>query len=153
MPLMRSLMQTKAHREMALLRLIVAADLLLDGARAIRWHFLIGDSRLDQLTRLPDSLIRGIGTIELTCAALIAVGFLARPAALVPLILPIMMALTNWSKVQSLQAASRLDATVHCAGIVLASLFLIIKGAGPLSIDALLIATNKRLNTKPRRPQ
>lgn len=144
MSLTRQMTSTSAHREAVLLRLVVAADLLLDGARATRWHFLIGTSRIEELTRLPASTVAVIGYLEIGLACLVLVGVFTRAAVVPTLVLATLAALAAWARVNSLGAEKMLDATIRHGAVGLAALALMLRGAGPLSVDAILLHRRKR---------
>lgn len=132
-------MRTSAPPSAILFRLIVAADLFVDGARAAQFHFLIGNTRLEMFDRtLPPLLIVGLGWLQIGLAILLAVGFLTRPIALLAAILPLLAGLGAYERLHSLQAASRLDILLHTWAIVLTCIFLTLRSGGRLSIDGLL---------------
>lgn len=136
MGLLKICQRTTAPRETILIRLALAADLLLDGIRAADWHWLIGSSRVERLMPdLPGWIHLAMGYGEIVLAGIIAAGWMTRLAAFLPVALPILMAMVAWSRVQSLQAAQMLDGVVHHGMVALLAIFLVIKGAGPLSID------------------
>lgn len=138
MTLARQMSSTSAHREAVLLRLVVAADLLLDGARAVRWHFLIGTSRLDEMTKLGDSTVAAIGYLQIGLAGLVLLGLFTRVTVVPTLVLATLSAMSAWARVKSLGAEEMLDATIRHGAVALTALALFLRGAGPLSADAIL---------------
>ena len=146
-PLLPRLMASSAPASTLLIRLIVSADLFIDGIRAARWHFLLGDTRVDILSPLVSPLFRqGLGWLEVGLAILLAAGFLTRPIALLAMALPVLAGVGAYERLHSLQAASRLDIMVHAWAVALAAFFLLLHGAGTLSLDRLLT-----LNPRPHR--
>lgn len=140
-PLIRTLARTSAHPSVVLVRLLVAGDLVLDGARAARWHWLIGESRLDRLVpTLTEGAVIAAGYLEIGCGLLVAAGLMTRAACLLPLALPALMAIEAYPRIHSLKAASMLDATVHHGGVALAALYLLIVGGGRASLDHQIIS-------------
>lgn len=142
-PLILTLARTAAHPSVVLVRLLVAGDLLLDGARAARWHWLIGESRLDRLVpSLTEGVVIAAGYLEMGCGLLVAAGLMTRAACLVPLALPVLMALEAYPRIHSLKAGTMLDATIHHGGVALAALYLLIVGAGRASVDHQVICSS-----------
>lgn len=139
MGLFYNLSKSNAPKEAILLRVALGADLLLDGARAANWHWLIGTSRVERLMpHLPGAVHYVMGYAEMVLAGVILVGLLTRLAAAIPIALPILMATVAWSRVQSLQAAQMLDGFVHHGMVAMVAAFLVVKGAGPLSVDGMI---------------
>jgi uncharacterized membrane protein YphA (DoxX/SURF4 family) len=135
-----TVMRTSAAPETVLLRLILAADLLVDGMRAADWHFLIGATRIDLLgPSLPALLRVGLGWMEIGLAGLMVAGLFTRPVALVAIVLPTAAGMGAYERLYTLQAASRLDILVHTWAVVLTGVVLLIRGGGRLSVDAMLV--------------
>lgn len=137
--------QTSAGWEFVLLRLAMAGDLLIDGIRAARVHWAVGNSRLSLLeTTLPAFVVQGLGWLEVFGAVLLVVGLVTRPVAMLAAWLPLLAGLGAYDRLFSLQAAARLDVLVHSWAVVLVATVLVVRGAGWLSLDRLLFGARRR---------
>lgn len=136
LPSLKPLLRTAAPPETLLLRLALAAGLLLDGARQLRLHPHIGRSQLAELFALSRAGLAALGAAELLAAALLLGGLATRPAAAVPLVISLTAASAALARVGTLSTASALTALTHAAALALVSAFILLRGAGPYSIDA-----------------
>ncbi|MFN4242064.1 MAG: hypothetical protein ACK4PI_02380 [Tepidisphaerales bacterium] len=135
---------TSAGWDYALLRLAVAGDLFLDGIRAAGVHWAVGNTRLALLdTAFPRFVVQGLGWLEVFGAVLLLLGLLTRPIAVMSIGLPLLAGLGAYDRLFSLQAASKLDVLVHSWAVVLVAVALVVRGAGPLSLDHLLLGRRR----------
>lgn len=130
-------MNTSAPVAVVLIRLAVGAIFLSEGIQKFINPADVGAGRFTRIgLPNPEVLAPFVGTFEIVCGVLVLAGFLTR-AAVIPLIIIMLVAILS-TKVPLLlekgfwQMAhdSRTDFSM-----LLSSIFLLIVGAGPLSID------------------
>lgn len=135
-PSLRLLLRTTAPPEYLLLRLALAADLVLDGCRQLRLHGHIGRSRLGELFDLSRGMLGVLGVVELVAAGLLVVGLATRAAAVVPVVLSVLAAGAAMAKVGTLSTPSGLTALVSAAAFALIGAVVVLRGGGVWSVDA-----------------
>lgn len=137
-----SWLQTQAPAAVILIRLLVGGVFLSEGIQKFLFPALRGAGRFTTIG-LPSPEVLGplVGAFEIACGLLILLGLLTRLAAL-PLIAIMLVALAS-TKVPILLNEGVWQAA-HAArtdyAMLLGSLFLLIVGAGPWSIDAKLVS-------------
>ena len=143
---MIKLLRTQAPSATFLIRLAVGSVFLSEGIQ----KFLFPDARgLGRFTKigipLPEVLAPFVGCVEIVCGALILIGLAARLAA-IPLAVVMLTAIAT-TKIPILMNAG-FWTMAHEArtdfSMLLGSLFLLVVGAGPASLDALLVARRNR---------
>lgn len=148
------LLETSAPRAAVLVRVAVGVVFASEGAQKLLYPDTVGAGRFAKIG-LPAPEIFGplVGAVEITCGLLVLGGLLTRLAA-IPLVTVMLGALAS-TKVPVLlghgywmfagPSASRhgLWSMLHEArtdlSMLLGSLFLLLVGAGPLSLDALVV--------------
>ena len=136
-----SLVTTRAPAATILVRLAVGAIFLSEGAQKFIYPADLGVGRFEKIhLPHPEVLAPFVGTCEIVCGALLLVGFLTRLAAL-PLIATMLVAIVT-TKLPILRDKGLL-AMAHEARVdgamLLSAIFLLLVGAGPLSLDARLM--------------
>jgi uncharacterized membrane protein YphA (DoxX/SURF4 family) len=140
MNLYRRLVSTSAHPAVIIIRLMVGAVFFSEGIQKFLFPGQIGAGRFAQIgLPAPDMLAPFVATFEITCGALLLLGLLTRLAA-IPLLIIMLVAIST-TKIPillnkgfwSMAHEARTD-----YAMLLGSIFLLIVGAGPLSIDARL---------------
>jgi putative oxidoreductase len=146
--------ETQAPRAVGLVRLAVALVFVSEGVQKFLYPAALGAGRFAKIG-IPAPHLMGpfIGVVEITCGALILVGALTRPAALLLMAemsvailstkIPILLGHGYWGfaapsgkpGLWSLLHEARSDLSMW-----LACLFLLLVGAGPRSVDARLAA-------------
>jgi putative oxidoreductase len=140
MMLLKRILQTQAPAAVILVRLIVGLVFLSEGLQKFLYPDERGAGRFEKIG-LPEPEFLGylVGTFETACGALIVLGLLTR-LAVIPTTVIMLVALAT-TKAQILmnegfwQAAH--DTRTDFA-MLLGSLFLLIVGAGPWSLDTIL---------------
>jgi putative oxidoreductase len=128
-----------------LIRLMVGAVFLSEGVQKFLYPASLGAGRFLKI-RLPYPEFSGpmVGAFEIMCGALILAGLLTRLAA-IPLIVIMLVAITS-TKIPILLEKG-FWTMAHEArtdwSMMLGSLFLLLVGAGPWSLDALLCRDEK----------
>jgi putative oxidoreductase len=129
---------TSAPAAVVLIRLMVGAVFLSEGLQKFLFPDQLGVGRFLKIgLPMPDLLAPFVGIFEIVCGSLVLLGLMTRLAA-IPLIVIMAVALTTtkfpmladqgfWSMAHEM----RTDWSM-----LLGSLFLLIAGAGPLSLDA-----------------
>jgi putative oxidoreductase len=136
----RNLIATSAPRPVLLVRLIVGAVFLSEGIQKFLFAADLGIGRFAKIgIPVPEFTAPFVGFCEILCGILIVIGLLTRPASFVMLVnilvaigttkIPLLLAKGFWNFAHE----SRVD-----YAMLLGSLFLLIVGAGGLSIDATL---------------
>ena len=129
---------SRAPRSVLLIRLLVGAVFLSEGIQKFLYPVEVGAGRFEQIgLPSPELLASLVGGFEICCGVLVLLGLLTRVATL-PL-LAIMCVAIATTKIPILHEsgfwkmthASRTDFSM-----LLGSLFLLIVGAGPWSLDA-----------------
>jgi putative oxidoreductase len=126
-------------RAMVLVRLLVGAVFLSEGIQKFLFPAALGVGRFTKIgLPSPEILAPMVGTFEVLCGALVIVGLLTRVAA-VPLLTIISVAI--WTTKVPMLSTLGFWAMAHEARtdwcMWLGSLFLVLVGPGPWSIDAL----------------
>ena len=151
---MRSLLRTTAPASVVLVRLLVGGVFLAEGVQKFLFPAELGAGRFVRIgIPWPEVMGPFVGSAETVCGALIILGLLARPGALIMLInisvaivstkLPILLG--HPVGPFSLATLPRYGAwaAIHEARtdlcMWLGSLFLVLVGAGVFSLDALLV--------------
>ena len=134
----RRLLTTRAPGAVVLVRLIVGAVFLSEGIQKFLFPAELGVGRFAKIgLPMPEFLGPFVGSFEIVCGLLVLLGLLTRLAS-VPLIVIMLVAL--WTTKVPMLAAKGFWATAHEAradwSMLLGSLFLLIVGAGALSVDA-----------------
>jgi uncharacterized membrane protein YphA (DoxX/SURF4 family) len=131
---------TNAPRATVLIRLLVGAVFLSEGVQKFLFPGELGAGRFAKIgLPAPEILASFVGVVEIVCGALVLLGFLTRLAAILLVIdmvvallatkLPILLEEGFWTMAHEM----RTDWSM-----LLGSLFLLVVGAGPWSIDARL---------------
>ncbi len=148
-----TVVRTTAPAAVILIRILVGAVFLEEGIQKFLFPELLGAGRFARIG-IPQPQLLGpfVGGVEVVCGALLLVGLLTRPAALALLVdisvailstkVPILLGHDLWrfhlAKLGrygfwSMASEARTDFSM-----LLGSLFLLLVGAGPWSLDALL---------------
>ncbi len=165
----RGLFATHAPKATILIRLLVGAVFLSEGIQKFLYPALLGAGRFTRIG-IPAPGVMGpfVGTVETVCGALVLLGFLTRPAALllaidisvaivttkIPILLahdlgPFHLAKLARYGFWSMASEARTDWSM-----LMGSLFLLIVGAGAWSLDAALahsrpgVCDPRRVNTE-----
>ena len=154
------LLETSAPRSVVLIRLLVGSVFLSEGLQKFLYPADLGAGRFAKIgIPAPELMGPFVGMVEIVCGALLLLGFMTRLAT-IPLIITMCVAILS-TKIPilfgeemlgfSLRSLPRYGvlSMMHEArndlSMLLCSAFLLIVGAGPLSIDARL----SRLRGKP----
>jgi putative oxidoreductase len=123
-----------------LIRLMVGAVFLSEGIQKFLFPAIRGAGRFEKIgLPLPEFLGSFVGGFEVLCGVLILIGLLTRLAAIPTLIIMLVAIITTKADVLQNQGfwemmhGSRTDWSM-----LLGSIFLIVKGAGKWSVDALM---------------
>jgi len=132
--------RSDATAAIALIRLLVGAVFLSEGVQKFLFPDQLGVGRFMKIgLPMPELLGPFVGTFEIVCGSLVLLGLLTR-VAVVPLlvIMAVALATTKWPML----AAQGFWHMAHEArtdwSMTLGSLYLLIVGAGPWSVDARL---------------
>lgn len=136
----RYLLSTEAPAAVILIRLLVGAVFLSEGIQKFLFPESVGAGRFARIgIPSPEFTAPFVGTFEIACGALILLGLLTR-LAVVPTIVIMLVAIST-TKVPILldQGFWKMahDARTDWS-MLLGSLFLLLAGAGPWSLDAFL---------------
>jgi len=150
MDLLYRLVSARASAATILVRLIVGAVFLSEGIQKFLFPGELGAGRFTKIgIPSPEVLAPFVGYVEIICGSLILVGFLTRLAA-IPLIIDMLVAIAT-TKIPML--ASGFWMMAHEArtdwSMILGSLFLLISGAGPWSLDAIWVARRTAHSSRP----
>jgi putative oxidoreductase len=131
---------TNAPSTVILVRLVVGAVFLSEGIQKFLFPADLGVGRFVKIgIPAPEVMAPFVGVVEIVCGVLILVGLLTRLAA-IPLIIDMLVAIST-TKIPML-IKSGFWATAHEARVdfamLLCLIFLLIVGAGAVSIDARL---------------
>jgi putative oxidoreductase len=136
----KRLIGTDAPATIVLIRLMIGAVFLSEGIQKLLFPDQLGAGRFLKIgLPVPEVLGPCVGTFEIVCGSLVLLGLLTRLAA-IPLLVIMAVALTTtkWPML----AAQGFWHMAHEArtdwSMALGSLFLLIVGAGPWSLDARL---------------
>jgi putative oxidoreductase len=131
------LFSTNAPRATILIRLLVGAVFLSEGIQKFLFPATLGVGRFIKIgIPAPQFLAPFVGIVEIVCGTLLIVGFVTRLAA-IPLIIDIGVAIVT-TKIPMLSTAgfwsmAHEARTDYC--MLLGSVFLLLVGSGPFSID------------------
>ena len=154
----RQLLGTDAPRSVFLIRLVVGGVFLSEGIQKFLYSAENGAGRFAKIgIPAPDVMGPFVGVVEIVCGALILIGFLTRLAS-IPLIIDMLVALLS-TKVPILLGHGfwgfslrnipyygfwgMLHEARTDLAMLLSSIFLLIVGAGALSVDARLSAPRR----------
>jgi len=134
---MKQLFDSHAPAAAILIRLLVGAVFLSEGIQKFLFPGELGVGRFAKIgIPEPEIMAPFVGVVEIVCGTLFLVGILTRLAAL-PLIVDMLVAITTTKIPILLQKG--FWAMAHEArtdwSMLLGSLFLLLVGAGPLSLD------------------
>ena len=138
--MIQKLISTRAPREVLLVRLVVGAVFLSEGVQKFLFPADLGVGRFMKIgIPSPELMAPFVGVCEIACGALILAGLLTRAASLV-MTVNILVAIVS-TKIPLLQSKGfwsfAHEARVDYA-MLLGGIFLLIAGAGGISIDARL---------------
>jgi putative oxidoreductase len=138
-PLFEFLRTSQAPAWTLLIRLIVSGVFISEGIQKFLFPEALGVGRFIKIgIPAPEIMAPFVGIVEITCGALLLVGWLTRIAA-IPLILDMLVAIST-TKVPMLHK-NGFWAMAHEARVdysmLLGCLFLLIEGAGPWALDAI----------------
>jgi putative oxidoreductase len=150
MKFQQQILTTGAPRAVILIRLLVGAVFLSEGIQKFLFPDALGIGRFTKIgIPSPELTAPFVGIVEILFGALILLGFLTRLAA-IPLIIDMVVAILTTkipillkSGFWSMAHESRTDFSM-----LLGAIFLLIVGAGPLSLDVLLMKKKKGLNSR-----
>ncbi len=134
------LFKTDAPRSVILIRLVVGGVFLVEGIQKFLFPESLGVGRFEKIgIPLPGFTAPFVGVVEIVFGAMLIAGLLTRLGA-IPLIIDISVAIATTKVPLAIQKG--FWAAVHEArtdfAMLLGAIFLLIVGAGPWSIDALL---------------
>lgn len=134
--------RTRAPAAVFLIRLMVGAVFVSEGIQKFLFPDELGVGRFTEIgLPSPELLAPFVGMVEIVCGALVLAGLLTRPAAFA-LAIDMVVAILS-TKVPTLVAQGFWD-MAHAArtdwSMLLGSIFLLVVGAGPWSVDARLAA-------------
>lgn len=149
----RNLLSTTAPKATILIRLLVGSVFLSEGIQKFLFPAEVGVGRFTKIgIPSPEIMAPFVGVVEIVCGALILVGFLTRVAA-IPLIInmlvailstkiPILLGYGFWGFSLRKVAYGGFWGMAHEMrtdwSMLLGSIFLLIVGAGPWSLDSYL---------------
>jgi putative oxidoreductase len=138
--LLQRIVSTQAPRATILVRLLVGCVFLSEGIQKFLFPEALGVGRFIKIgIPSPQFFAPFVGVVEIVGGALLIAGLLTRLAA-IPLIIDIAVAIVTTTF--PMVANSGFWATAHEARVefcmLLGSIFLLIVGSGPLSVDASL---------------
>jgi uncharacterized membrane protein YphA (DoxX/SURF4 family) len=141
---MKGLISTNAPAAVVLIRLMVGAVFLSEGIQKFLYPAAVGSGRFAKIGfPSPEIVAPFVGCFEITCGALVLLGLLTR-LAVVPLII-IMITAIGSTKVPILLSEGFWKMAHEARtdwSMLLGSIFLLIVGAGQLSLDARLSTRN-----------
>lgn len=146
MTLLERIVSTAAERSVILVRLIVGGVFLSEGIQKFLFPAALGVGRFEKIgIPAPAVMAPFVGAFETVCGAMLIIGLLTRLAA-IPMIINISVAIAA-TKIPMLFKQG-FWAMAHEArtdyAMLLGAIFLLIVGAGPLSLDALLAPRTDR---------
>jgi uncharacterized membrane protein YphA (DoxX/SURF4 family) len=146
MNLQHKMLETHAPTAVILVRLIVGAVFLSEGIQKFLYPGDLGVGRFVKIgIPSPEIMAPFVGVVEIVCGTLILIGLLTRLAA-VPLIIDMIVAIST-TKIPML-LKSGFWAMAHEArtdwAMLLGSIFLLVVGAGPWSLDARIAAKDTK---------
>ncbi len=137
----RFLLRTKEWKSILFIRVLVGCVFLSEGIQKFLFPDSVGAGRFAKIgLPFPEITANFVGTVEIMCGLLVLLGLLTR-IAVVPLIcimltaiattkVPILLESGFWKMAHD----SRTDFSM-----LLTSIFLLINGAGPLSLDRIIL--------------
>jgi uncharacterized membrane protein YphA (DoxX/SURF4 family) len=137
----RTIVQSSAPAAVILIRVMVGAVFLSEGIQKFLFSNELGTGRFTKIgIPAPQVMAPFVGVVEIVCGTLIIVGLLTRLAA-IPLIINMLVAISS-TKIPILLKSgfwtmahdSRTDFSM-----LLGSIFLLIVGAGPWSLDSKIL--------------
>ena len=143
---LNKVLRTQAPAAVILIRLAVGSIFLSEGIQKFLFPDQLGAGRFVKIgIPAPDLLGPFVGGVEIVCGVLVLLGLLTRLAA-VPLITIMLVAITS-TKIPILLERG-FWAMAHEArtdfSMLLGSIFLLIAGAGPASLDAIIARRSSR---------
>lgn len=146
MTLLNRVLRTQAPAAVVLIRLAIGSVFLSEGIQKFLFPDQLGAGRFAKIgIPSPDLLGPFVGSIEIVCGVLVLLGLLTRLAA-VPLITIMLVAIAS-TKIPILLERG-FWAMAHEArtdfSMLLGSIFLLIAGAGPASLDAIIARRSSR---------
>lgn len=138
------LVASSAPRAVVLIRLLVGGVFLSEGIQKFLFPAALGVGRFEKIgIPAPQFFAPFVGLVETICGALLIAGLITRLAA-IPLIIDISVAIATTKVPLYLKsgfwAMAHEARTDYC--MLLGGIFLLIVGAGPLSVDGLLSRHN-----------
>lgn len=149
--MLRGIVSSTAERSVILVRLIVGGVFLSEGIQKFLFPAALGAGRFAKIgIPAPAFMAPFDGAFETVCGAMLIVGLLTRLAA-IPMIINISVAIAT-TKIPMLMRdgfwkmahEARTDYSM-----LLGAIFLLIVGAGPLSLDALIAAHRSDSDSSP----
>jgi putative oxidoreductase len=134
------LLRTDAPAAVVLIRLLIGAVFLSEGIQKFLFPDQLGVGRFLKIgLPMPELLAPFVGTFEIVCGTLVLLGLLTR-LAVIPLLVIMAVALTTtkWPMLGAQGFWYMAHETRTDWSMSLGSLFLLIVGAGPRSLDARL---------------
>lgn len=138
--MLRRLMMTDAPRAAVLIRLMVGAVFLSEGIQKFLFPAQLGAGRFLKIgLHAPEVLGPFVGAVEIVCGTLVLLGAATRLAA-VPLlcVMAVALAATKYPMLLDRGFWTAAHEARTDWSMLLGSLFLILSGAGPWSVDARL---------------
>ena len=153
MKLLERLLRSDAPASVAIVRVLVGAVFLSEGVQKFLFPAELGVGRFTKIgIPRPELLAPFVGVVESGAGVLVSVGLATRLAA-IALIVDMLVAIAT-TKLPIL-AKKGFFAMAHEArtdwSMLLGSLFLLVEGAGPLSIDARLLRSSTSAS-EPKNP-
>ncbi len=144
MKLAHRLLDARGPRAVLLIRLLVGAVFLSEGIQKFLFEDSLGVGRFAKIgIPAPNVMAPLFGVVEIVCGSLVLVGLLTRAAA-IPLVIDMIVAIAS-TKLPMLRDKG-FWAMAHEArtdwSMLLGSLFLIVVGSGPASVDARLATSS-----------
>jgi uncharacterized membrane protein YphA (DoxX/SURF4 family) len=144
---LRQLLQTRAPAAAVCIRLLAGGVFFAEGVKKFLFAAQWGAGRFAHIgIPLPEVMGPFVGVVEVVCGALLVIGLLTRPAALLLLInisvaiattkVPILLSRGFWA----MEDAGRTDCSMF-----LSLLFLLLVGAGAWSVDAWIVPRRAKL--------
>jgi uncharacterized membrane protein YphA (DoxX/SURF4 family) len=135
------LLRSNAPRAVILVRLLVGAVFVSEGIQKFLYADALGVGRFTKIgIPWPGFTAPFVGVVEIVCGTLVGLGLLTRAAA-IPLVIDMLVAIAT-TKIPILMK-SGFWAMAHEArtdwSMLLGSVFLLLVGAGPLSLDEKLL--------------
>jgi putative oxidoreductase len=144
--MLRKILMSRAPSAVILIRIIVGAVFLSEGIQKFLYPEALGVGRFLRIgIAAPHFFAPFVATVEIIFGSMLLLGLLTRLAA-VPLFITISVAI--WTTKLPLLAAKGFWSMAHEArtdfAMLLGSLFLIIVGSGPISLDRRIISAMKK---------